>query len=741
MLEKREQDLDVRDYLTILGRRQWLIIMTMVTVIVATAFYTWTQTPQFQAESRVLLRSPYMPYGDESGGMMSLGMGALSQSYDIDTEIERIKNPELVKETRERLSPRLRNSPLGGLAVRQIGRTAIIAISVTSPNAEFAAQLSRELAAAYIEHTRRMRQVATEQALKYVEEQAGKAKADLDTADAKISAFKQTSGVIDIETGGGRTLGRYETLLDQIEKGQTEARIVGTQLAALEGQRKAVDPARTAQLTALPDSGVGQMRAQLQQLMGERLTALNEYTETSHRVRDLDRQIANLQDQLKRQLSKVTAAELEQISPELQDLRKRRAELETSKLTAESSAAAAAAFLGQAQSELHGLPAKQVRFAQLQRELKVAETAYDDLLAQAQVLRIQQAAAVANAYVLSRPEVPTDPVSPNAEKNMLAGCLVGLLMGLVVALIADRMDDTFRNPKEMERLLKLPVLGLVRMKLEGDPIILTQADERSPFAEAFRTLRANMRFSAVDGRAHTILITSSGAGEGKSTCAANLAIESARAGQRVVIVDTDLRRPALHTYFGLEGSPGVTNVLLGDTPLEEALQDTEVPGLRLLSAGALPPNPVLLIESEAMQQLIERLVADADLVIFDSPPVLVAADAQVLSSFFDGTLLVVETRTAKRDMAVRSMELLRRANARPIGVAINKARQREQGYYYYYYYHYNYYYADRSAKKGGNGTGGGAAGAGQPGEGTETAVDSQSSLVTGSDSGGESKDA
>jgi tyrosine-protein kinase Etk/Wzc len=703
VFEKREQELDVRDYLTILGRRQWLIVLTAVTVIAATTFYTLTQTELYQAESRVLLRSPYMPYGEGTGGEMSLGVGLLAQTYDIETEIERIKNPELVKETRQRLPGRLQNVPINALIVHQIGKTAIIGINVESPNPQFAAQMSQELATAYIEHTRRMRQVATEQALKYVTDQAEHARADLDKADNAISAFKQASGIVDIASAGARVADRYESLINRIETGRSEVRVVDAQLAGLEARRKAVDPRKTAELTSSPDSTVGQIRTQLEQLIAQRLNLLRDYTETSHRVREVDAQIESTRGQLRSALSRATNAEFEQTNPELQALGKQRVDLEMTRLTALANIGAASSLLGAAAGELHALPLKQVRYAQLERQLKVAETAYNDLLAQAQVLRIQQAAAVASAFVLTRAEIPKDPVSPQVEKNMLTGTLVGLFLGLVVALVADRMDDTFRNPKELERLLRLPVLGLVRLKIEGSPVILTEEDERSPFAEAFRTLRANMRFSAVDGQAHTVLVTSAGAGEGKSTCAANLAIESARAGQTVILVDTDMRRPALHTYFGLEADKGLTNVLVGDVSLEEALQQTSVPGLRLLAAGALPPNPVVLIESEAMRNLVQRVCAQADLVVFDSPPVLIAADAQLLSSFADATLIVIETRATRREMAQRAMELLRRANAKPIGIAINKARQREQGYYYYYYYHYNYYYYNGYGKKQGNG--------------------------------------
>ncbi len=705
MLEKREQELDMRDYLAILARRQWLILVTAVAVIAATTFYTFTQTAIYSAESRVLLRSPYMPYVDDTSGMMSLGVGALSQTYDIETEIERIRNPELVKQTREGLKDaRLRNAPMRGLSVRQVGRTSIIAISIQSPNREFAAAMSQELATSYITHTREMRQAATEQALKYVTEQADLAKRDLDSADEKISAFKRATGIIDISTGGGRAATRYEALMDQVEAGQSQIRIVNAQLAALEAQRKLIDPRRTAELTAAPDSSIGQLKTQLQSLMTRRLTLLKDYTETSRTIRELDAQIAQMQEQLRTALSTVSYAELEQTTPELVELRRRRADLETALLTAQASSAAAGSLLGQAQAELHALPEKQVKFAQLERELRVAENAYNSLLTQAQVLRIQKAAAVASAFVLTRAEVPMDPISPQIQKNLVTGAMLGLFLGLVVGLIADRMDDTFRNPKDLERLLKLPVLGMVRLKDENTPIILTQEDERSPYAESFRTLRANMRFTTAEGLVRTLLITSSVAGEGKSTCAVNLSIESARAGQRVILVDTDLRRPTVARHFDLSNDLGISNVLVGAASLEEALQDTEVPNLRVVAAGPLPPNPVVLLESENMQTVLAQLRDLADLVIFDSPPILVAADAQLLGAYMDATLVVVETTKTRREIALRALELLRRAKARLTGVAINKARQREQGYYYYYYY--SHPGSSRSGKGAANGANG-----------------------------------
>ncbi|HEY3396303.1 MAG TPA: polysaccharide biosynthesis tyrosine autokinase [Armatimonadota bacterium] len=690
MPDRREQELDLHDYLTIVARRGWLIALTLVAVVAATVFYSLTTTKLYEAESRVLLRSPYVPFGGGGGGGNTgtgLGMGNLSDTYDLETELERIKNPQLIKEVRAAL-PTFQDAMLSNLDVHQVGKTSIVAIDVRSPSSQFAAQFAQGLAVGYIDHTRRMKQGATEQALKYVVDQAGRAKADLDRAETELRTFKEASGIVDIAGATGSVASHYAVLSTQLDAGQVELRKTEAQLAGLEGERRAVDPRQIAGLTLTPESSLGQMRAQLQQLMLQRMMLLKDYAPTSRRITALDQQIQGLQDSLQQQVSQIAYAELEQSSPQLQDLKKRKVALETQRIVTLANNGALATMLGRARGDLRLLPGQQVKFGQLERKVKVAETAYTDLLAQEQALSIQQAAAVASASVLNQPDVPTEPVSPQLKKNLVAGVLLGLLLGLVAGLVVERLDDTFHSPKELERILRLPVLGLVRLKTEGDTVMLQDDDERSPFAEAFRSLRANLRLTSVDGQPATVLITSSGRGEGKSTCAANLAIESARAGQQVILVDADLRRPALHRYFNLDGKRGLTSVLVGDMPLAEGLQSTSVPGLRLLAAGGLPPNPLVLIESQAMKELMASLNQEADLVIFDSPPVLVAADSQVLGSLMEATVLVVETAATRREMATRTMELLRRASAKVIGVAINKSSRRESGYNYYYYQYY-----------------------------------------------------
>lgn len=209
--------------------------------------------------------------------------------------------------------------------------------------------------------------------------------------------------------------------------------------------------------------------------------------------------------------------------------------------------------------------------------------------------------------------------------------------------------------------------------------LVTLQDPRSPIAEAYRGLRTNLTFSSLDRPLRTMLITSAGPEEGKSTVLANLAVTEAQAGRRVIIVDADLRRPRQHELFGISNATGLTTALADEKGLQNlslqatVLQTTEVPGLRVLTSGPLPPNPTELLASQRMAALLTALSALSDLVLFDAPPVVVVTDAAILASQVDGVLLVVNANGTRREHAQRAQQLLAKVNARIVGSVLNNA--------------------------------------------------------------------
>jgi non-specific protein-tyrosine kinase len=218
----------------------------------------------------------------------------------------------------------------------------------------------------------------------------------------------------------------------------------------------------------------------------------------------------------------------------------------------------------------------------------------------------------------------------------------------------------------MEKVVSAKQNGVV------PPVSLVQP--RSPIAEAYRTLRTSIQFSSLDNPIRTLLVTSASPGDGKSTTLANLAIVTAEAGYRVIAVDCDLRRPTLHRIFGLSNERGLTSVILDEHLAEFPLQETGVQGLQLLASGPLPPNPSELLGSQRMARVIAQLKEMADLVLFDSPPVVVVTDAAVLAARLDGVVLVVSAGRTRRDMARRAKAQIEKVNARLLGVVLNNVR-------------------------------------------------------------------
>lgn len=279
---------------------------------------------------------------------------------------------------------------------------------------------------------------------------------------------------------------------------------------------------------------------------------------------------------------------------------------------------------------------------------------------------------------------PSEPVSPKTLINTVLGLLVGLGAGFASAVLRDTLDRTVKGRDEAQRIAAAPVLSQVHDDPEAGEHRLITHDAFSPRAEAFRQLRTNIRFLSVDQPMKSLVVSSSVPHEGKTTTACNLAIALAQAGEQVVLVDADLRRPTVMEVFGLSSGVGLTSVLLGDIPAEEAMQQwsTELP-LRVLTAGPLPPNPSELIGSSRMAALIGELTADGSIVVLDSPPLLPVTDAALLARATDGALIVVQSGRTHGEQLTTACEALRIAGGTVLGVVLNRISRKKSSSTYY----------------------------------------------------------
>lgn len=291
---------------------------------------------------------------------------------------------------------------------------------------------------------------------------------------------------------------------------------------------------------------------------------------------------------------------------------------------------------------------------------------------------------------------PRHPVLPRTTWNVLIGALAGVLAACVIAVVYEYLDDTIKAAEDIEAATGLATLGGVpryaQLRAEG----LAAAASDGPAHEAYRMLRTNLQFSTFDAK--TLLVTSPNAGEGKTTITSNLAVAIAQTGLRTVLVDADLRRPAVHRVFGLGNGAGLTSALLSpETDVTRFLQPTELRHLVVMTSGPLPPNPSELLSSSRLEATLEALKQHADVVLFDSPPALAVADASILAGKVDATMLVVNPGKTRVHALRRSAETLALSRTRVLGVVLNKLTRRSPG---YYGYGYTYGYAANNSHDG-----------------------------------------
>lgn len=346
-------------------------------------------------------------------------------------------------------------------------------------------------------------------------------------------------------------------------------------------------------------------------------------------------------------------------------------------------------------------PAKEAELLRLQSELTQLRQSSAYLLQSYESIRLAEAQSTSNIVVVEPARVPTAPVRPKTVQNTLLGGIIGLMLSMGIVFLIEYLDDRVRSPEQIDKILKLPVVGLIAKMPGGNGRagLIAIREPRSPVVEAFRSLRTNIQFAGVDQPVRTLLVTSAGPSEGKSTIAMNLAVVMAQAGLKVTLIDCDLRRPVIYRQFEVPNRTGLTDIMLQDISLWNGVaQPTGVNDLSVVLSGSLPPNPSELLGSNRMHQFIAHLQKSSDIIIIDAPPLLTVTDALVLSSMTNGVLLVIDNGTTRIGEAVQGKIQLDQAGARILGVVMNKIPTGRRGYSYYYHYH-RYYDYDGDGKR------------------------------------------
>ncbi len=559
--------------------------------------------------------------------------------------------------------------------------TNIVDVSLVHPDAVLVPQALNAAGRALREKgAERVREAARDD-IRFINDRIASARDQLQESMDAIREFKKTQAFTNLSAREQRLVQRSETLTGQIDRWESQRALLAGLVQALEsGGAASVD--LVAVLAELPEDGSPQVRSAVEELQSlrqeERRLLAEERLSAGHP------QVMAVRDRIAAAASRLADA-------------------------ARASLRVIEDRLGELADQRDELRAEQRRFPDLEAEMEALEAqqsldqdSYQFLLSQLYQAQITQAAASPYVEILD-PAAGAWRIQSRGRINVLLGALLGLILGVGAAFFLEYLDRTVRTSSDVESLLGVPVLGVIprlRAVSEGSderarptrgvPMVVAM-DPLDPAAEAYRNLRMNLMFMSTEERPiRTVLFSSPGPAEGKSTTGVNFAIMLARQGQRVLLVDGDLRRPTLHRALDVLREPGLTNLLVGDAQLREAVRPNVLPNLDFLPSGPFPPNPSELLNSKAMAHLLEEVEGRYDQIVIDSPPVLAVTDAAILAVHADGVVLVLRSGETEQRTAERSVDQLRRLGVRVFGAVLNEVSPSSAGESDYQRYYYSY---------------------------------------------------
>jgi polysaccharide biosynthesis transport protein len=357
--------------------------------------------------------------------------------------------------------------------------------------------------------------------------------------------------------------------------------------------------------------------------------------------------------------------------------------------------------LEQQKADALALNRKGIEYGALARDAASNRQIFESLMQRTKETGIAGELKTSNIRVVDAAETPRSPVTPNTRNNLLLALFGGSTLAVGLAFFFEYMDNRIKSPEEMKQHLGLPFLGMVPALFDsGVDSPLINKGVPNNFSESFRAVRTNLLFSSADEGGRSIVVTSTAPGEGKTVVASNLAMALAQAGQRVLLIDADMRKPRVHLVFEMLQEPGLSNVLVGNAKSSEAIRTTTVPGLWVMPAGLLPPNPAELLGSKRFKDFMASLGGHFDWVMIDTPPVMAVTDSSVVAHLVNGVLFVVGAEMTNRHAAVRALEQLGHARAKFVGTVLNRVDLQHNSYYYspYYRREYSDYYTHAPVK-------------------------------------------
>jgi len=606
------------------------------------------------------------------------------------------------------------------ISVAPITNTRLITITASSDDPEMAQLIANTTAKVFIERDISSRRRESTTALDFLSRETKKMAENLRQAEENLKRYKEKEGFAELSEKTRLMVERFSELETLHQSTRISRQELNNRLIEVRSQLQKVSKVWVSS-TYIADNPVVQMlRSRLTDLEIKHAQLSREFSSDDPQVTYIKPQIEETKKELNRTVKTVAAGKTETISPIYTELYTKLVTYETEVNALKAKEDALGNLVAEYERKVNILPQQELTLARLERDRQVNAELYAILVKAKNKAEIESASEIGTIEVVDPALKPTSPVKPKKKLNTLLGLISGLIFGAGFAFLMARSDKTIKTEDEAKKLLNLPILGVIPMPGAQDGYGCTYAyrsrekkkrkeikasilEERktpmelitrdlpqSHISEAYRSLATNLQFADVHRKLKTLAVTSSIPQEGKTSVVINLAIILASAGEKVLLVDADLRLPKVHKVFKLDASPGLTNFLMADkNPNRIHIYIIEgVNNLDLLASGSLPPNPSELLRSSRMKKLISELQKEYDYVLFDSSPVLGTADVSILSSNVDGILLVLGAGEVDGQAAQKAKESLEKVKAHILGLVLNKVKPEPGGYYGKYYYHY-----------------------------------------------------
>jgi len=703
-----EDEWDLRQFLSVVRRRTWAIAGVATLVMGFVVQSTFSQKPIYEGQFRLLVEPVN---ADNKLSELTSSLGALSNdnklsqsALDYETQIQILRSPELmngvVKSLQNRYPGIDYNTLMENLTIVRPGETKILEVQFQGNSPTEIQIILNTLSKAYLDYSLVERQTNLRQGIRFIDKQLPGLKQDVEDLQDQMQLFRQQNDFIDPDSQATQITGNVNNIEQQrlvIDQELAKARSYSDTLQGQSGAVAALNEAPVYQ------NLIGELREVETQISAE----LTRFKPGNINIRVLEEKRDNLLPVLRQEAQRILGIKLAEATTQIQILEVRSQALVQAR--------------GQADQQVRQLPALGRKYTDLQRELLVSTEALNRFISNRQTLQVQAAQTEIPWQIIEAAQLPEFPVSPNIGRNLILGLLASGLLGISAALLLEKLDNVYYTVEDLKAKTKLPVLGslpvIKELTKESDTLVQSanwfakllrfSSPLRSVlgqpgylgdagFLEALRVIHTNIQLLSSDQPIRSLIISSAMPGDGKSTVATYLAQTAAAMGKRVLLIDADLRKPQLHHLLNLPNGLGLSNLISNDLKISQVLHRPEsIPGLTVITAGQIPPDPTKLFASRKMQSMMDKFQQTFDLVIYDAPPLLGLADASLLAPYTDGLILVVKIGQTDRAALTQALERLKPSQIPVLGIVANNV-QRSFESYSYQKYQSEQYSANRS---------------------------------------------